>query len=152
MSALSERINAANHQGWNSRQVEARAKKAGHTLSNGTAFKILRGTHGAVTDDTLHALADVFGLKFDELRNLVGLPAGDEPWVPPVASSRLTSIQRELLEALIHQLVRPTESEGASHGKAPEKIGDFLEGRVEDIPSTDPKQPAPRPVGQANDN
>lgn len=116
MSALSERINAANHQGWNSRQIEARAKKEGFTLSNGTAFKILKGTHGTVSDDTLRALGKVFGIGFDELRTLVGLPAGDEPWTPPVVSSRLTSIQRELLEQLIHQLVRPTESAGSEHG------------------------------------
>lgn len=117
MSALSERINAANHQRWNSRQIEAKAKEAGFTLSNGTAHKVLRGTHGVVSDDTLRALAKVFGLKFDDLRALVGLPAGDAPWIPPVVSSRLTSIQRELLEALIHQLVRPTESAGTEHGK-----------------------------------
>lgn len=110
MSALSERINAANHQGWKSRRIEAEAKKAGFTLSNATAHKILTGTHGLVTDDSLRALEALFGVDFGELRGLLDLPADAEPWEPPLAAARLTHTQRELLEALIHQLVKPAPS------------------------------------------
>jgi hypothetical protein len=118
VSALSERIAKANKgRGLNSRKVEAAAKAAGFTLSNGTAYKVLTGTHGTVSNDTLHALEYVFGVPFEELSGLVGVSGVDEPWSPPEASARLTTQQRELLDALIHQLVRPVEREaGSEHG------------------------------------
>lgn len=153
MSALSERIAKANKsRGLNSRSVEAEAKAAGFTLSNGTAHKVLTGTHGTVSNDTLHALEHVFGVPFAELSGLVGVSGVDEPWSPPEASARLTTQQRELLEALIHQLVRPVEREaGNGHGNS------LDQKRLSDVAATEsafpkkgtrtirPKKATPKP-------
>jgi hypothetical protein len=109
VSALSQRIANANHEGLTSRAVVKRAAEFGIKVSHGTIANIFKGSHGTLEDNTLRALERVFGIPFAELRQLVGLGPEDEPWDPPAVASRLSTKQRRLVESLIHELVRPDD-------------------------------------------
>lgn len=107
MSALSVRINAANTEGLNSREIAARATALGAKVSHGAINTVLNGKHGDVKDTTLRALSKVFHIDFGELRELLGLPSIDEPWAPPENAARLTHRQRQIVESLINELTKP---------------------------------------------
>lgn len=103
------------------RAISRAAKAKGFSLSHGTVSKVLNGTHGNVSDDTVEALAAVLPVSKAKLHEALGV-AGSRTYKPPAAANRLTSVQRDLINALIHQIVRPEEGSG-DVANAAEKIG-----------------------------
>jgi hypothetical protein len=114
------------------RAISRAAKAKGFTLSHGTVSKVLNGTHGNVNDETILGLAAVLPITEDQLREALGV-AGAGPYKPPAAADRLTTVQRDLINALIHQIVRPevgasTENVDGSPAVELERSGEVIEG------------------------
>jgi transcriptional regulator with XRE-family HTH domain len=112
VSALSDRIAAANRDNLSSRGISSRAAEFGIRVAHGTFANILNGTHGTPEDKTLRALSKVFQIPFGELRRLSGLTPTEEPWTPPGVAARLSPKQRKIVESLINELVRPEPPQG----------------------------------------
>ena len=99
MSQLSDLLNKANRRDWSTRTIEAEARKRGHSVTYSTISKYLSGTHGTPTHSVLAALADVFGLDVNTLREAAGMPGVGEAFVLPDEAARLTPDQRS---AILH--------------------------------------------------
>lgn len=105
MSALSDALNAANVNGWSSREI---ARRSGDKINHATIANYLRGQHAArPSDDVLEAFAEVFpSLNLQELRRLAGSPVGEgQPYTPPVEANRLDARQRKAVDELIRAMV-----------------------------------------------
>ena len=106
MSALSELLRDANTAGLSARAVARSAQTHGHTMNHDTAARYLRGAHGTPDEETLLALADVFGVALSDLRTAAGLPAEvTEPYRPPVEASRLNRRQRRAVDEIIRSML-----------------------------------------------
>lgn len=115
MSELSRLLSSA-LAGQGVREVAESAQAHGHQLSPGTVSKYLNGRHGRPSESTLKAFSDALGIDLMQLRDAAGLPSGEaEPYVPPAESARLTSRQRDALDALIQSIV--TTERGGEHAK-----------------------------------
>lgn len=107
MSALSEALNEANVDGWSSREI---ARRSGDRIHHATVANFLRGKHAAQPgDEVLRAFVEVFPrLSLQQLRELAGLPAGEEdPYEPPPEAARLNQRQRRAVDELIRSMVTP---------------------------------------------
>ncbi len=112
MTALSDRLVAANTQGLSARAVARLARDAGYTLNHDTAARYLRGDHGMPDEATLIAFAEVLHVPLTELRQAARLPAEmTEPYRPPVESSRLTLRQRRAVDEIIRAMLVPRASD-----------------------------------------
>jgi len=108
MSALSDRLVAANTGGLSARAVARAAQERGHTLNHDTAARYLRGDHGRPDEATLVALADVLSVPLRELRAAAGLPSETTtPYIPPPEASRLTRRQRRAVDEVIRSMLDP---------------------------------------------
>lgn len=123
MTELSDLITEANRErGLSTREIEADATKRGHKLSHSTAGKILNGTHGRVSQDSVRALEAVFGIHRDKISKAAGLLPIGERYEPPSESSMLTERQRLAITELILSIV---SEGGMAHGNAaPSKTPD----------------------------
>lgn len=122
VSRLSKRLTEAKGDRTNDEIVE-RARLAGFSIDRSAVSRYLRGEHGpAPRPATLEALASGFGLDVLELRELVGLPAGEpEPYQPPPISASLTRKQRAALDQLIKAMVKGDDDDDAGDAEAQKK-------------------------------
>lgn len=132
MSALSDRIAKANIDGLSSRRIADKAGELGIKVSHTAISLVLNGRHGDIKAPTVRALNRVFKVPMAELHELIRLGPDHEAWEPPDVSSRMSPKQRRLVESLIHELVRPDESE-----PTPSHQTDVDRGKVRKAP--DPK-------------
>lgn len=132
MSALSDRIAEANKDRLSSRAIAEKASALGVNVSHTAISLVLNGKHGNIKPPTIRALNRVFKVPMPELHELVKLGPDHEPWEPPEIAARMSPKQRRLVESLIHELVRPEDSE-----PTPSHQTDVDRGKVRKAP--DPK-------------
>lgn len=96
----------------------AEAQRRGLKIGRNTIARARRGEIINPTEETLVALADLFGLDVRDLRAAAGRQRGElGPYIPTPRASSLTQAQRAALDALIVSIV-----EGAHHGtQAPQQ-------------------------------
>ena len=154
MSALSDALNEANVHQWSSRDI---ARRSGGKINHATAAKYLNGTHAKrPTEPKLQALADVFSLPVQKLRELANMPAGERtPYQPPAEAARLNERQRRAVNELIRLLADTAQEGGEGHARGPASMnsGDGPQNvtelsarqpKVRDVPE---KRVAHRPKG-----
>lgn len=112
MSALSDALNEANFENWSAREI---ARRGGDRISHSQVNKYLKPVHPRPTERVLEVFSEVLGLPLPVLRDLAGLPTGDEePYVAPLEANRLDRHQRDVVDELIRMLARaPAEVERA---------------------------------------
>lgn len=106
MSALSELLTNANIERWSYEAISEKATERGHRLSRDTAWRYMTGRQADTTEPYLRALADVLGLKYDEVRRAAGVPASLGQWTPPAEANALNQREREALDVLIKSMAR----------------------------------------------
>ncbi|MGP9682020.1 hypothetical protein [Brachybacterium sp. AOP3-A1-3] len=138
MSGLSDLLQHLNTEGWSSRRIEREAASHGHQLSNATAAKYIRGDHpdrpGA---DTLQALADVFSVNVDRLREAAGLPGIGQPFELGADAARLTGPQREAIRTTVRLFVEQNDKladRAVADGSTTRTSGRRLTLVSEDVP------------------
>jgi transcriptional regulator with XRE-family HTH domain len=124
VSALSEVLVAANVENWSAREI---ARRGGDRVSHSQLGKYLKPSHPRPGEDVLQVFADVFKIPIRKLRELAGVPIGEEePYDPPSEANRLSAHQRDVVSELIRMLaetkVGDGDDAGADRSAAP--IGD----------------------------
>jgi hypothetical protein len=110
VSKLSDRLNRA--RGDESiRSVSARAAKLGQ-VGESTLHPYFRDGHPRPTMPVVVALALALKIPSDELRELAGIPAEGQPWIPPAESRLMNDRQRRAVTELIRSFV---QTRGAGH-------------------------------------
>lgn len=113
MTLLAELLTRANKDGWSTREIAERARKAGHNVGHDTVAKYLRGDHGHPNEKTLRALASAFpSLELAELRAAAGLPREITLADIPDEASRLSARQWLAIRELIMSMVENTDAVG----------------------------------------
>ncbi|SKF67704.1 Uncharacterised protein [Mycobacteroides abscessus subsp. bolletii] len=111
MSKLSDRLNQA--RGNESiRSVSARAAKLGH-VGESTLYPYFRDGHGQPSMGVVVGLAMALRIPTQELRELAGIPAEGQPWMPPQESRSLDDRQRRALDELIRSIVATRGTDNA---------------------------------------
>jgi len=119
VSKFSDRLNDA--RGKESiRSVSARAAKLGH-VGESTLHPYFRAEHPRPTMPVVVALAMALKIPSDELRELAGLPAEGQPWMPPAESRLMDDRQRRAVTELIRSFVK---TQGATHADQPSTPAD----------------------------
>jgi hypothetical protein len=109
MTALSDRLTAANVEAHSARALSRMARERGHSINHDTVARYLRGAHGTPDEATLIGFADVLRIPLRDLRAAAGLPSElTAPYVPPVEASRLTRRQRRAVDEIIRSMVEPS--------------------------------------------
>ncbi|CAN5478545.1 hypothetical protein BH10ACT8_BH10ACT8_00660 [soil metagenome] len=140
MSALSEKLVAANSAGLSARAISRKAREAGYHLHHDTVARYLGGSHGRPDESTLTALAAVLGVGLADLRRAADLPSDEvEPYLPPAEASRLTRRQRRAVDELIRAMVQPPRTAAGPQRHEP---GDVV--RLEDHGQTGASRRAAR--------
>ena len=111
MSGLSDLLQRLNTEGWSSRRIERETEKHGRKISYASVSRYLNGTHPQNPDAaTLQALADVFGVHVNELRNALGRPGVGEPFDLGEDGARLTGPQREAIRTTVRLFVEQNDA------------------------------------------
>lgn len=118
MSKLSDRLNQA--RGDESiRSVSARAAKLGH-VGESTLYPYFRDGHGQPSMGVVVGLAMALRIPSQELRELAGIPAEGQPWMPPQESRSLDDRQRRALDELIRSIVATRGADNAIESTVPD--------------------------------
>lgn len=108
MTELSELLTKANKEGWSTREIEAKARAAGHQLSHATAGNYLSGAHPRrPSDNVLRAFEAVFGTPLEKLRAASKLPTAVTQADLPDEVARLTPRQWEAVKQIIRAMADP---------------------------------------------
>lgn len=127
VSALSEALQAANVNGWSTREIAARG---GDRVAHSTIAKYLNGKHGQPREDVLELFAEVFNMPIRRLRSLAGQSAGElEPYRPPPEANRLNRRQRGAIDEVIRLLVDASREVGGSGVEAAPMNVTSIDGR-----------------------
>lgn len=111
MSGLSDLLQRLNTEGWSSRRIERETEKHGRKISYASVSRYLNGTHPQNPDAaTLQALADVFGVHVNELRDALGRPGVGEPFDLGEDGARLTGPQREAIRTTVRLFVEQNDA------------------------------------------
>lgn len=103
MSKFSDRLNEARGEE-SIRSVAARAAKLGH-VGESTIPPYFRDGHGQPSMGVVVGLAMALRIPSQELRELAGIPAEGQVWVPPKEARFMNSRQRQAVEELIRSMV-----------------------------------------------
>lgn len=110
MSKFSDRLNEARGEE-SIRSVAARAAKLGH-VGESTLYPYFRDGHGQPSMGVVVGLAMALHIPSQELRELAGIPAEGEPWMPPAESRMMNDRQRRAVTELIRSMVAGREEPG----------------------------------------
>lgn len=116
---LSRLLNELNHQELSTRQIEAAAEKAGHSLSYATASRYMKGTHPATPSaEVLRALAAVFRVDVNRLREAAGQPPEMTRFELPSEADVLSAEERQAIINLVRVMAR--EKQDRTHDYQPQ--------------------------------
>ena len=90
------------------REFSRRANDRGYSVSYTTINSVVNGTRKHVTDDTLSAIADVFGIDEQQVRKAAGAPPRDDTTDPQLIAlhKTLTPAEKEAALRMYREYVR----------------------------------------------
>ena len=123
--------------------LHAEAQRKGIRIGRNTIATARRGEIGKPTSRTIDALATLFGVNPEKLREAIGVPPLRRRWEPPEEAHSLTPEVQDALDVLIKRIVK---SEGGQSWDAGEPSGpedDEGAGAPDNV--TDLRDPANNP-------